>query len=444
MFLAVGVLAVGASIWAICREKSFFRVNVAPLAALLGLSVWALISFFLTDNNVKIFAVWILATFLPLLFLFVSSYLFWKEPEAAKYLYYSCTIWVVVMAVVAFMEVWLGLSHPINRLPIQASGEGIGSRYGIGDYTVISSSTDTSIGISGIFRPTSIFLSNGKFGQALFTLVLYRWIFLYRGKKPLTYVGAASIMFDLLALAISGQRAAFVMLSIFIGFVVASGVIRGNKRALSFLGIGGLLGGFGLVALLVSNPQLADLMTDRYVSGFTDISQRIIDNVIDPSATISQLYGLVGAGPGFYSLGAQKFGGTMMWEVLSIQGSAEGSWLRILAELGVSGLVLAFCYYIGLISQGLERIRSSSDRQNICLYAVVWLSAIACWGITHDTLANAFGMSLGFGLCGAAFTQARKSRAFGSDNARSDRRRPNELTRVSRVTTRPPHRQCEP
>jgi hypothetical protein len=362
--------------------------------------------FFVTHNNVKIFSVWILATYLPLFFLFVSSYFYAADAEAGRWLYYSCTFWVFVMAVVAFLEVWLGLNHPINHLPHESMVASVELRQGVGDYTVENGSGDTSYsGMEGIFRPTSIFLSNGKFGQALFALVLFRWIYLFKRSRKLNWITLSTLLVDLLALGISGQRAAFVLLSIFAGVTMLVGVMKGNRRAIRMTIGAAAFGALGLSTLLVLKPGLADLVTGRYVSGFTDISERLVDNLITPSATIVHLFGLIGMGPGFFSLGAQNFGGVMMWQVLATNGNAESAWMRIVAELGIVGLALYLCYYGGLVRQaGIRALSKRTIAPESCLFAFVWLIGMALWGITHDTFANAFGMAIGFGLCGAAFT----------------------------------------
>lgn len=406
MFFIVALLGVTTVGWVVSSRKDSFRLTTGTVVAFVALSVWAVGLFLYTHNNIKILSVWLLATYLPIFFLLASSCFFSSDREAYRWLYYSCTFWVIIMALVAFVEVWLGLSHPINHLPQESTAASVELRQGVGDYTVANGSGDTSYsGMEGIFRPTSIFLSNGKFGQALFTLVLFRWAYLYRTKKRLRYASLATILVDVLALAISGQRAAFVLLSFFAGAAVLIGVAKGDKRSFRLLIGGTVLGVLGLAALVVLKPGLADLVTGRYVSGFTDISERLVDNLIIPSATIVHLYGLVGMGPGFFSLGAQKFGGVMMWQVLATSGNAESVWMRIVAELGIVGLALYVCYHGSLILQAARRTLSkSAPAQGACIFALSWLVGIAFWGITHDTFANAFGMSIGFGLCGAAFT----------------------------------------
>jgi hypothetical protein len=304
------------------------------------------------------------------------------------------------------LEVWLGLNHPINHLPHESMASSVELRQGVGDYTVENGSGDTSYsGMEGIFRPTSIFLSNGKFGQALFALVLFRWIYLFRKSGKLNWISLSTLLIDLLALGISGQRAAFVLLSIFAGVTMLVGVLKGNKRAIRMTISTVVFSALGLSTLLVLKPGLADLVTGRYVSGFTDISERLVDNLITPSATIVHLFGLIGMGPGFFSLGAQNFGGVMMWQVLATNGNAESAWMRIVAELGIVGLTLYLCYYGGLVRQaGVRALSKTAIAPESCLFAFVWLMGMAFWGITHDTFANAFGMAIGFGLCGAAFT----------------------------------------
>jgi hypothetical protein len=408
MFIVVGVLGAGTAAWVLSTYRDRFRLNKTTALSFAALNIWALGTFFCTHNNVRILAVWLLATYLPLFFLVISSYFFSSDSEAPKWMYHSCTFWVIIMAVVGFAEIWLGLSHPINKLPQEAGIGSIELRKGIGDYTVANGSGDSSYsGIAGLFRPTSIFLSNGKFGQALFVLVLYRWIYLFRSRERMAVGTMITLVFDLLALLISGQRSALVLLSICAASGVLYGVAKRQRRAVYILSGVIVAGLVGLSAMLVINPGVAELVADRYISGFTDISERISDNLIAPSATIVGLYGLLGNGPGFFSLGAQKFGGAMMWQVLTLNGNAEGVWMRVVAEIGVVGLILYVLYHGGLVIQALKRsVTEAGVEASPCIFAFVWLLGVAAWGITHDTFANAFGMSIGFGLCGAAFHPA--------------------------------------
>src|SRR5689334_10598228 len=63
MFLIVGALGLGASTWLLCTRKDQFRLGAGPSGALVLLSLWAIATFALTQINIKIFAVWILATY---------------------------------------------------------------------------------------------------------------------------------------------------------------------------------------------------------------------------------------------------------------------------------------------------------------------------------------------------------------------------------------------
>lgn len=68
------------------------------------------------------------------------------------------------MGVVAVLQLILGPTHPINRIH---EGLGADHLHGIGSYTV------GNVGIEWLFRPTSIFLHTGKFGQIAFILATY-------------------------------------------------------------------------------------------------------------------------------------------------------------------------------------------------------------------------------------------------------------------------------
>ena len=128
MFFAVTLLGAATLAWIVSTKKNSLQLTRGTTLSFAALSVWAVVMFFLTHNNIKIFAVWILATYLPMLFLLISRYFHSADPDAARWMYLSCTMWVVIMAGVAFAEVWLGLNHPINRLPIASEAASVEMR----------------------------------------------------------------------------------------------------------------------------------------------------------------------------------------------------------------------------------------------------------------------------------------------------------------------------
>ncbi len=364
----------------------------------LFLLLWSLATIPL-HGNLLIGAVGVRAVFIPYVYLLVSAYFVSRYSNGARALLNSAALWVALIAAIAFAQLYLGRDHPINSLP------GALENTGIGDYTVLSG----GLGLDYIFRPASIFLHTGKFGQILFTLVLFKWLILYSCPPARTRVLVWSIPVDIICVFISGQRGAMLFLTVSLVFVFILERLRARNRSRKQLLILGLLSSLGAVALYFVLPaELTELVTRRYLSAFSDSGGRIEQNLLEPIAVITKQYGIVGEGLGFFTLGARNFGGALLYESVPGAGIAENSWLRLIAELGLLGAVLFAATLVFLIGKAV-RLRkvvvSGRHRQTraASIFAACWLLSISAWAITHDVFSNSVGASVGMALCGSAF-----------------------------------------
>lgn len=160
---------------------------------------WQLLTVLLGHQNMMLGIVGLRAVLVPAAALIVSAYLFRAlgTGKAASWMYGMTTLWLAAIGGVAVLQLMLGPAHPINDVP---AGLGADERQGIGDYTV------GDLGLEALFRPTSILLHTGKFGQVAFVLATYSLF--YRHAKGIAGVGAAiRTVGELVILIMSGERA---------------------------------------------------------------------------------------------------------------------------------------------------------------------------------------------------------------------------------------------
>lgn len=230
-------------------------------------------------------------------------------------------------------------------------------------------------------------------------------------------------MLELAVILVSGQRAAVV------GFVfLACGVwlVQAKRSKASVLGavlacvlIVGATWGFRREEFELSMLRLVLL---RAVSGFVDIPERFRANVFEPAWYVVNRFGLVGEGIGAFSLGSGPWGGMPLYEVVPV-GSAENSWLRIIAEQGVIGLGFQMVFWLGLLWASWATWRRSTERRLACplganelrvvvVFPGVVLAVLLLWANTHDVVGNVTVMSLALVLFGLPLSEMRGAGAI--------------------------------
>ncbi|HOQ47830.1 MAG TPA: hypothetical protein PK157_21150 [Bryobacteraceae bacterium] len=398
-------IIVATALWV--RIEKYFAI---PLSVAIGaLIVWKLVTIAIGHQDPALGLIGLRSFLVPCAFLIIGlaihRALGWQA--AASIINRTFTIWFLVIGVVMVLQLIAGRDHWINALP-----EGFGDeRAGIGDYTV------GDVGIEFLFRPTSIFLHTGKAGATLAVLTIYRLYHAVSTGKTLCYI-SIGVSLDVAILLLSGQRAALIAYT-FAALCLLLFQLR--KWRIWKITVVSLLIGVFIIALPVAVSRngessveltISKMMLLRAASVIEDIPYRLSDNVIEPFLYVWDQFAFSPAGVGAFSLGASVFGGTPLYEIVPI-GTAENSWLRMLAEEGVVGL-LGACVFWGCmtlwpvyaLTRGHRRVhaggqRSIERRQIDLLCSTIVLALLLLWSNTHDILGNTLVMGLGALLFGA-------------------------------------------
>lgn len=371
------------------------RVILPLLFWALAIAAWSLATVAMGHQNLMLGLVGIRSVVVPVAVLVLSFYLFRTAApaQAGRILYGLATVWLLAIGVIAVLQLALGRDHAINQIAPHMADE----RAGIGDYTA------GDLGLEFLFRPTSIFLHTAKFGQVGFVLACF--CLFYRGAVGgAQWWSALRTLFELGVLLISGQRAA--MLAYAIAFVFLHAVIVRSVRLWMTLLLSVALG----AAVLSANPALGDfvgLIRARFWSGVTDVPVRLASNVLAPTAAVAANFGIAGAGAGAFSLGSSHWGGRPLYDVIYV-GTAENSWLRIWAELGIPGLMLWAVLLGGLLILAatcllrLRRTEVADARLISSLYGfnLFQFAVLALWANTHDVLGSVTTMAVVFSYSG--------------------------------------------
>lgn len=353
---------------------------------------WAFFNEVVASHSLIVFLIGLGTIFLPVTYMLVSN-IYFQQGEGAVHRVFLCVnCWLALILAVALLQIYLGRDHAFTTYGLGATG--------IGDYSVGGRT------VKWLFRPTSIFTHTGKFGQALFCLVLFKWSYLAVTKNPTKRVWKLSICLDVLAVVVSGQRANFIFLCVSVGLLLLYKASRAGGRTIARL-FGYLLivivviEMFSLVPGLVSSDTL-DLVYDRLLSGVYDIPHRLDENFILPFSAVIDDYLIFGEGLGHFTLGAANYGGVLVYKTVDMPGFGENSWIRMIAEVGVIGTILYLMILFQLLRLALRSIvsRCRQDNEVVALFFAIWLSLIMLWANTHDVFGNMIVTSLAFALGG--------------------------------------------
>lgn len=389
--------------------RSMARSALPLGAAILSLVAWKMLSIIVGHQDVLLGLVGLRGFLVPCAFLFIGIALARRVGTGtmAALIYATFTVWLVVIGVVMGLQLVAGHDHWLNALP-----EGFGDEQaGIGNYTV------GDLGVDYLFRPTSIFLHTGKAGAVIFVLAAYRLCYALSTIKGSWQLARVALL-DVLVLLLSGQRAAMLG-SVFSGLMFIAGRVR-RILVTRFFAVGMLA--VGAVAGIASAMNLSDgalaqvasLMWARFVSGITGIPLRLEDNVIAPRSYVMATFGLRPAGMGAFSFGSSSFGGQPLDEVVPF-GTAENTWLRLLAEEGIFVLVGEAILWISLcvfaIRRGIKRdgYQVRQLARSISQGAGIILAVLMLWANTHDILGSTVPMSLSMTLLGVSYVHYQRT-----------------------------------
>jgi O-antigen ligase len=316
----------------------------------------------------------------PLCMLFISYNLFINY-NVNKTIYAVLVFWMLIIGLIALLQVILGKSSFLNYSPSQVGLDLIG----IGDYSYGGEV------IKGLFRPTSIFLHTGKFGQIIymFALAIVTRIACNEKIRIKHYI---IILLSFVFVYVSGQRAAMVLLPISFALIMFANKKFNLKFTLCLFII-------SLSIFLLIPEQYLFFSLKRAFSGITSLDTRF-GGALFSFNEIFNSYFFLGEGIGFFTFGSKIFGGDVLYSVFK---NAEQGWLRIYAEVGFFGFVIYIIFIVYAVFRALNNIIKISD-ESIWVSYVSFFSLISfiAWSFTHDIFGNYLTMSYVFMFIGAS------------------------------------------
>ncbi|HBH82053.1 MAG TPA: hypothetical protein DDY39_19665 [Nitrospira sp.] len=352
----------------------------------------------MSGNHIGVYGVGLRATFLPLVYMLVSARYLSVVENGYERIFSCVNIWIVIIGIMAITQIALGKDHPINAV----WGT---SALGVGDFAT----TDKGVLIPGMFRPTSIFTHTGKFGQVIFTLVLFKWCYLLFSGVRRSAGPYALMLFDLTVILISGQRAALLFLVLSISIVVVCTRQHGagvwKVLVLSLVIISGLSGAW------VAKPDMAIAVYERFASVLTAIPIRLEGNLWLPIQTVMEDHLISGEGLGYFTFGARSFGGTLVYEGIKLEGLGESSLIRLSGEVGLLIAMTIILAYLTVVTRAwyFYRNHNGSPAASGALFFGMWMICLMFWSNTADVFANSIVTTLGFGLGGATLCSLQRT-----------------------------------
>jgi hypothetical protein len=391
--VTLGVAALSGSLRTLRIPPMFFALSG-------GFIFWTLVLQMFSASNFGIYAVGIRANYMPLVYLLISAQFVRSQPNAIRYFFASATFWIILAALMAAAQIALGKDHPINGV---WGHQGVG----IGDYAKEKGELIDKT----LFRPTSIFMHTGKFGQVAFLLVLFRLCYtLFSGEK-ISKLLLPLFTFDVVALFISGQRGAFLFIAFSLAVLMLLGA-KGGRRTGMQMAIFALLSIVIAGSLITLFPQYGSAFSERFYSAIVAIPRRLEGNLIEPFETILSDFFILGRGFGYYTFGAKEFGGTIVYQdtYLTLAGYGESSIVRMCLEAGFLATLINTGAFIAIYRRALSAYQTfgrSLSGVSIIFY-LLWIASLVMWSNTADVFGNSVPMFYGYALSGAILLSKRK------------------------------------
>jgi hypothetical protein len=391
VFLGADALVVGTAIAFGLQGKLNFR-NLPPVFLLLStlFIVLTMVNHVASGHHIGIYGVGLRATFLPVIYMLIAARYVSAVDDGYERIFQCVNVWILIIGSMAVLQVLLGKNHPINSVWGTTA-------LGIGDFTT----RDKGVLIPGMFRPTSVFTHTGKFGQVIFTLVLFKWCHLLLSPVKRSRLLYLFMIFDLVVIFTSGQRAALMFLALAMFLVVAINY-REPRTSFPKIVISALVVAGGLLAMGFGKPDLAAAVYDRFASGITAIPVRLEGNLWLPIQTMLEDYLFSGEGLGYYTFGSRLFGGSQVFQI-EMKGLGESSLIRLCGEVGVLATLLVVVAYLSLVARGfrVSKTLTGTSITSGALFFSIWVVCLMLWSNTADVFANSVVMSLGYSLSGA-------------------------------------------
>ncbi|MCA9467336.1 MAG: hypothetical protein KC643_18090 [Nitrospira sp.] len=404
--MAIVVLVSFLALLLVPRTRILQSLPLGIWVTILAFYSWAFINEIVASHSLLVFFIGLGTMFLPLTFFLISN-IYFRQGEGAVYRVFLCVnCWLILILATGLLQILLGRDHPFTTY-------GLGST-GIGDYSVEGRV------VEGLFRPTSIFTHTGKFGQALFCLILFKWCYFVATKMTIRWFWKISMGLDVLAVVVSGQRAAFVFLCLSTGLLLFYKVSREGVTAIVplvwySLSVTVLIVVISLQSSVASSSALI-LVFERFLSSVYDIPNRLIGNFILPVSTVVDKYLIFGEGLGVFTLGAKNYGGAIVYKAVDMPGLGENSWIRMIAEVGVVGTILYLMMLFQLLHLAFRSVVSRYRQENepVALFFGVWLGSIMLWANTHDVFGNMIVTAFAFALGGGVLQWKSKSEGLAT------------------------------
>lgn len=215
------------------------------------------------------------------------------------------------------------------------------------------------------------------------------------------------ILFFMGALLFTGRRKFWVEIVVFAsayGFMLAYFRKGATKLALSLLVLGVGMTAIGVTYLGDEEPTAVDPYIERSASVQDEGSERLAHMTINSFQWVIARNGIFGSGAGTGSQGAQYFGGG----AALVGAAAEGGLGKVLAELGVPGLVLLTWLLISLLRYLWSVVLYVKDGNPRVARLTFWLIAFllsnaTLYLVAHQVFGDLFvlimlGFFLGFAL----------------------------------------------
>ena len=396
VFLGADALVVGTTIALGLQGKLNFR-SLPPVFLLLSTLFIGLtaVNHAISGHHIGIYGVGLRATFLPVFYMLISSRYLSVVEDGYERIFQCVNVWILIIGVMALLQVVLGKEHPINAVWGKTA-------LGIGDFTT----RDKGVLIPGLFRPTSIFTHTGKFGQVIFTLVLFKWCYLLFSPVRRSRALYLFMIFDLAVVFTSGQRAALMFLVLAM-FMVTAMNSREPQTSFPRIAISASIMAAGLLGIWFAKPDLAAAVYDRFASVITAVPIRLEGNLWLPIQTMLEGYLFSGEGLGYFTFGSRLFGGAQVYQI-EMEGLGESSLIRLCGEVGVVATLLLVIAYLSLVAKGLRISKTllGTSVASGALFFSIWVVCLMLWSNTADVFANSVVMSLGYALSGAIMWKA--------------------------------------
>ena len=350
----------------------------------------------LNGNHIGLYGIGLHATFLPLVYLLISARYVSAGETNSERLLLCVTSWILIIGTVALLQIVLGKNHPINSV----WGT---SAMGIGDFAT----REKAVLIPGMFRPASIFTHTGKFGQVIFTLVLFRWCHLLFSQGKRSTLSYALMLFDLVVIFVSGQRAALMFLVLAM-LIVALVYMRQHGAKVRNLLLPVAIIPAGLLGAWIARPTLATAVYERFASVINAVPTRLEGNLWLPIKTMLDSYLFTGEGLGYFTFGSRIFGGVQVFDAIKMQGLGESSLIRLSGEVGLTTATMIVVACLAIVTRGFRvcGMYVGSSIGSGAVYFSVWMLCLMLWSNTADVFANSIVTTIGSALGGACLGRA--------------------------------------